>query len=152
MFTSYGVLAWLPDLASWGETIARHLKPGGMFLIVEIHPFAQIFEDENSMGLDVRYPYFTGGQAERYENTGTYTDSDIETVNRVNYEWEHPISEIVNAVAGAGMRIEDMKEFPFCCFRKIPCMDHDGKGLWHLPEGTPEVPLLFTLRATKPED
>jgi 2-polyprenyl-3-methyl-5-hydroxy-6-metoxy-1,4-benzoquinol methylase len=31
VFTSYGVLSWLPDLRTWGQLIARHLKPGGLF-------------------------------------------------------------------------------------------------------------------------
>lgn len=29
VFTSYGVLPWLPDIRAWGETVARFLVPGG---------------------------------------------------------------------------------------------------------------------------
>ena len=39
VFTSYGVLTWLPDLDGWAEVIDNHLKPGGVFYIVEHHPF-----------------------------------------------------------------------------------------------------------------
>ena len=52
VFTSYGVLAWLPDLEAWGRTIARHLRPGGTFLIVDMHPFSHIFDDEHSFALN----------------------------------------------------------------------------------------------------
>src|SRR5450755_2465186 len=38
VFTSYGVLNWLPDLKIWGELIFRYLRPGGLFYIVEAHP------------------------------------------------------------------------------------------------------------------
>ncbi len=43
VFTSYGVLCWLPNLAHWAELIARYLKPGGFFYIVEAHPSARMF-------------------------------------------------------------------------------------------------------------
>ena len=32
VFTSYGVVGWLPDLDKWAEIIAHYLKPGGTFL------------------------------------------------------------------------------------------------------------------------
>ena len=44
VFTSYGVLNWLPELDSWGEVVAEHLKPGGRFYIVEFHPAFYICE------------------------------------------------------------------------------------------------------------
>jgi SAM-dependent methyltransferase len=43
VFTSYGVLHGLPDLARWGEIIAHYLKPGGIFYIVEDYPFFRVF-------------------------------------------------------------------------------------------------------------
>jgi 2-polyprenyl-3-methyl-5-hydroxy-6-metoxy-1,4-benzoquinol methylase len=45
VFTSYGVLFWLPDLDAWTETVASHLRPGGIFYLAEIHPFGSVFED-----------------------------------------------------------------------------------------------------------
>ncbi len=36
VFTSYGVLNWLPDLTRWAETIARALIPGGTFFMWSI--------------------------------------------------------------------------------------------------------------------
>lgn len=45
VFTSHGVLPWLPDLDPWGRLIAQALRPGGRFCIIEGHPFAMIFDD-----------------------------------------------------------------------------------------------------------
>jgi len=42
VFTSYGVLTWLPDLNRWAKTVTNFLKPGGVFYIVEGHPFLQV--------------------------------------------------------------------------------------------------------------
>lgn len=39
VYTSYGVISWLPDLQPWGKLIAHYLKPGGFFYIAEGHPF-----------------------------------------------------------------------------------------------------------------
>ena len=44
VFTSYGVLTWLPDIGRWAQAVSNHLKPGGVFYIVEFHPFATVFE------------------------------------------------------------------------------------------------------------
>ena len=38
VFTSWGILMWLPDITRWAETIAACLRPGGRFYIAEGHP------------------------------------------------------------------------------------------------------------------
>ena len=38
VFTTYGVIGWLPDLNKWAEIIAYYLKPGGLFYLAEFHP------------------------------------------------------------------------------------------------------------------
>ena len=63
VFTSHGVLSWLPDLDRWAQVIAHFLKPGGIFYIVEVHPIALLF-DENRTDAELRllYPYFQGAE------------------------------------------------------------------------------------------
>src|SRR5262249_20693055 len=59
VFTSHGVLCWLPDLERWAHVIAHFLRPGGLFYIIEAHPFALVFDDERKdRELRPRYPYF----------------------------------------------------------------------------------------------
>lgn len=38
VFTSYGVIGWLPDLKPWGKMIAERLKKGGTFLWLNFIP------------------------------------------------------------------------------------------------------------------
>jgi len=73
VFTSHGVLAWLPDLERWAQVIAHFLKPGGIFYIVEAHPVALLF-DENREDREFRllYPYFQGTEPLRIEENGCY--------------------------------------------------------------------------------
>lgn len=58
VFTSYGVLGWLPDLDRWGAIVGRYLKPGGIVFIVEAHPTMLIFDDTGPLDLRVKYPYY----------------------------------------------------------------------------------------------
>src|SRR3954464_11903705 len=37
VFTSHGVLGWLPDMPNWGKVVAHFLKPGGTFYVAEVH-------------------------------------------------------------------------------------------------------------------
>jgi hypothetical protein len=39
VYTSNGVLGWLPDVARWGEVDVRFVRPGGRFYVLDIHPW-----------------------------------------------------------------------------------------------------------------
>jgi 2-polyprenyl-3-methyl-5-hydroxy-6-metoxy-1,4-benzoquinol methylase len=46
VFTSYGVIGWLPDLDKWAKMIAEKLKPDGFFYMAEFHPVVWMFDEE----------------------------------------------------------------------------------------------------------
>jgi SAM-dependent methyltransferase len=46
VYTSRGVLGWLPDIRAWAKVVAHFLAPGGVFFITEIHPVLQAFEGD----------------------------------------------------------------------------------------------------------
>ncbi|HEY0897662.1 MAG TPA: class I SAM-dependent methyltransferase, partial [Sphingobacteriaceae bacterium] len=58
VFSSYGTISWLPDLAAWARLITRFLKPGGTFVFAEFHPVVWMFDDHFRQ---VRYNYFNTG-------------------------------------------------------------------------------------------
>src|SRR5262247_2913851 len=45
VFTSHGVLGWLPDLDRWAQVVAHFLSAGGIFYVVDAHPVALCFDD-----------------------------------------------------------------------------------------------------------
>ena len=149
VFTSYGVLTWLPDLRSWAELIAHYLKPGGTFYIAEIHPFSYIMDDSKMEKPDLRvaYPYFDT-EAMEFEASGTYTDGRLDLGEKKQYEWMHTMEEIINALIEAGLVIEYLHEFDFTVFQQFDFLEKKGRN-YHLPEGMHSVPLLFSLRAQK---
>ena len=61
VFTSHGVLCWLPDLERWAQVVARCLAPGGVFFIADTHPMLICFDDRTARpDLRLLYPYFHG--------------------------------------------------------------------------------------------
>ena len=148
VFTSHGVLSWLPGLSAWGKVVAHFLKPGGTFYICEAHPTAYIFDDENPDDLRVRYPYFRGIEPGSSAVNGSYADRDAD-VHGVEYYWIFSMSDVVNALIDAGLQIVELREYDFVAWQMYPCMTQDAEGWWRLPERFPRLPLMFSLKARK---
>jgi hypothetical protein len=55
----------------------------------------------------------------------------------------------VTALAGAGLRIDFLNEHDFDAFQRFQSLErHDGQ--YRFPAGRPRVPMMFSLRATRP--
>ncbi|MBM3933723.1 MAG: class I SAM-dependent methyltransferase [SAR202 cluster bacterium] len=151
VFTSYGVLCWLPDLTLWAQVIAHFLTPGGTFYMVDGHPFGGMFDDSRQDGeLVARYPYFHD-PAGSFEPGGfpSYT-KDAEIVHSGDHEWSHSIGDVLNSLIGAGLRIEFLHEFNVSAYQRLPQMVKGDDGWWRLPEGRLQIPCLYSVKATKP--
>ena len=146
VFTSYGVLTWLPDLDKWAEVIYKRLKPGGTFYMVEFHPFSGVFEQSESGEMVPTYGYlhnelFFDG------NEPSYAGSEI--IESPTYEWQHGLGEIVTALVSAGLRIEFLHEFAFNSFPLHPAIEQGDDGWWRLVKHNDSYPQMFSIRATK---
>jgi SAM-dependent methyltransferase len=156
VFTSWGVLCWLPDLGPWGRLIGNALLPGGFFYIAETHPFAARFDDQTEVrtnrDLVLRYPYFAEGGGTRFEPAGTgdvdYADPEYRHTLPTN-EWPHPLSEIFSVLLESGLQIELFRERPELVWRMFPGMVQGEDGFWRLPAGVTRIPLSFSLKARK---
>ena len=151
VFSSYGVLSWLPDLARWGEVITHFLKPGGTFYIVEFHPFFYVFDDSDDVEkLRVAYPYFETKKPLEIPVRGSYADRSARISQAISYEWVHSMSEILNSLTSAGLRIEFLHEFPYSVHPQVPPLMVEGEdGWWRLKDARLDLPLMFSLRAVK---
>ncbi|MBL4724985.1 MAG: class I SAM-dependent methyltransferase [Lutibacter sp.] len=146
VFTSYGVIGWLPDLKTWGEIIASKLKKGGVFYIVEFHPIAWMF-DYLQTPPKLVYPY-QNSETIYEEYKGTYTNADVDIVSK-EYGWNHGLGDVVSSLTNAGLEIEFLHEFeesPYDCF---PEMEKTKDGMYVLKTNKRIFPLLFSIRATK---
>lgn len=155
VFTSHGVLGWLPDLERWAQIVARYLAPGGVFYIVEAHPMLMCFDDRlTEPGLRLLYPYFHGSEPVRDEHPGCYSTPDA-PIKSVEHFWLHPLSAIIGALLRAGLRIESFEEYPFLSWKFFPWMEQGADGWCRLPadarlaQGPGSLPLMFSLKATR---
>ena len=146
---SYGVIGWLHDLDRWAEICASYLEPGGELHVVEFHPFAEMFDDQSSTPT-LRYPYFRPAEAVRTESTSAYADPDAVVQNEVAYSWPAGISEVITSVLRAGLVVDAFHEYPWCNEQLRPIFVEGDDGLWRSPPGTPALPIVYALRATKP--
>ena len=152
VYTSRGVIGWLPDIASWARVVAHFLARGGTFFITEIHPAAQVFENEGVRPgeLRVAYPYWEHPEPLTFDVKGSYADPTADVGDLVEHGWDHGLGEIVTALIDAGLHIEKLVEHPFLDW-KADFLVEDGEGKWRLPPDTAgEFPLMFSLVARKP--
>ena len=151
VFTSYGVLAWLPDIRRWASVVADLVAPGGFLYLAEIHPASQVLDDEPGIeDLRIGYPYWTvDGAPLRFEESGTYADFDAD-IKLPEYIWMHPLGDIVTALVDAGLTLDFLHEHDRTVFQQLPFLEQDDEGWWRLPADQPPFPLLFSLRASKP--
>ncbi len=138
VFTSYGVLCWLPELTQWAQTIANSLKSGGELHLIEFHPYNDLISG---------YSYFPQAKPD-VEEEGTYTENcDGETSTTVT--WAHSLSEVFNALIAAGLSIEAFNEYPYSpydCFEGLEPVDNQGFQLLHKEQ---QVPLVYSIKARK---
>jgi SAM-dependent methyltransferase len=141
VYTTLGVLQWLPDLDRWAEIVARFLEPGGLFYLAEYHPITLAIDPELDMTEPrFRYPYFPRAEPIEYRRPDGV----------VQYGWSFSLGAVVSAIARAGFRIEFLHEFPYSESQHLPFLEPDDRGLWWLPERLEgELPLLFSIRAIR---
>ena len=150
VYTSVGVLCWLNDLKEWGKIITNFLKPGGFFYIAEIHPFSMVFDNETKdiKDLQIYYNYFYDPEPMEFTADGSY-GSDVKIEPKKEYEWAHSMSDIINSLIEAGLRIVFLNEYPFTVWKQFPFAEREPTGFYYLKNQKVEIPLLFTLKATK---
>jgi SAM-dependent methyltransferase len=149
VYTGQGVLCWLKDLREWARLIFNYLKPSGVFYIMESHPIKTIFEDTQRGPLKIVHPYFHSDQPQKWD--GAFPDYSDPTYiyGKPSCEWIWPLSDIINALIGAGLQIEFFHEYDKTFDRALPDMVKAADGWWYLPEYRGKLPLMFTLRAIK---
>jgi 2-polyprenyl-3-methyl-5-hydroxy-6-metoxy-1,4-benzoquinol methylase len=144
VFTSYGVIGWLPDLKPWGKMIAERLKKGGLFYMVEFHPLVWMFDYLSGKPI-LKYGYMQDEVIyEEYE--GTYANSDSKMISK-EYGWNHGLSEVVNALIEAGLQIEYLNEYDESPYNVLPDLIETKSGMYVTKDKL--YPLIFEIKAVK---
>lgn len=128
VYTTWGTICWLPDIRRWGTTVAALLRPGGRLYFADTHPMIQPLA-------------FTANQ--------TYTGDTRQFLATDNFEWIHPLSDILMALIDAGLAIERVGEHEALPWQMFPMMTKGIDRMWRLPAGHPRLPLSLSIVARK---
>jgi len=146
VYTSIGAIIWLPDITRWAATVVALLAPGGRFYLAEFHPFSVVLGEEDLTVID---SYFDRGPF-LHDEPGSYAEPDAETRHHQSVTWQHGLGEVITALAQAGLRIEFLHEHPYTLRARWPFMERHPDRTWHMPAEQPQVPLLYSVKATRP--
>lgn len=147
VFTSYGTIGWLPNLEKWAEVIAHFLLPGGTFYMVEFHPVVWMFDDAFDK---IIYPYLNTSAPIVTETDHSYTDGSGHAPH-TEFGWNHGLSEVISSLTAQGLQIDFLHEFPYSPYNCFQHMVQGEDGYWRISHLQDNIPLLFSLKATKPK-
>lgn len=161
-FSSYGAIVWLSDIVTWARGIARILKPGGRFVLVEFHPLASMF----GWNWQLEQGYFGAGQPVSFEHgigdyvalagpalaPSGYLDGVQDFVNpHPGHEFQWPVSEVLQALIDGGLLVRSFHEYPYSNGAKLwGDMRELPGGRMVPPPNVPSLPLMYSLVAEKP--
>lgn len=150
VYTSIGVLCWLPDVAEWARVVASLLSPGGRFLLRDDHPMFMAIGEDVSTGLRIEQPYFQRPDPMTWDDAGSYVETPQnapEFVHGRNHQWNHSIGEILTAVLDAGLVLDSFEETPYSAWTPWPELMVREGDRYRLREDPDRVPLQYVLTA-----
>lgn len=146
VYTSYGVICWLPDLDAWARVIADSLTAGGRFYMVEFHPAFSAINLAAEPG--IAYDYFNQGRPDHEYVEGTYADRTA-PIGGDEYIWAHSIAEIWRSLRNAGLEITRLEEYDYSPYLLSGLMQERSPGRYYLPLKA-SFPHILEIEAVKP--
>ncbi|CAN5385748.1 class I SAM-dependent methyltransferase [soil metagenome] len=149
VYTSIGVITWLPDLDAWAAAVFASLAPGGIFHVRDGHPMLYTIDyKRDDDDLVITLPYFPTDTPQRSDDGLTYM-VDYPGTQVTTFEWQHPLSEVIQALLSAGLVLLSFQEQADIPWPALPQMVPGDLG-YTLPKGRERVPLTFSITARRP--
>lgn len=144
IFTSYGVLGWLPDMSKWAKLINHFLEIQGKLILVEFHPVVWMMDYNFEK---IAYSYFNE-KAIIEEMSGSYSDPKAD-VKYTEVSWNHSLTDVINSLIKTNMQISDFQEYdysPYNCFNNTIEIE---KGKYMIKGLENKLPLVYSIIAEK---
>ncbi|HET7901102.1 MAG TPA: class I SAM-dependent methyltransferase [Candidatus Nanopelagicales bacterium] len=156
VYVTVGAICWIDDLDRWMRQVSLALRPGGRFVMVEIHPLYQmVFSRTPELVVDFDYG---GGASESYTDSGSYAAPDADFVTTTT-NYAHSVGDIVSGAVRAGLRVDVLDEHVTSDInpRGDDVLQRGDDGLWRLLVGRGKeegslpqpMPVYLTFIATK---
>jgi 2-polyprenyl-3-methyl-5-hydroxy-6-metoxy-1,4-benzoquinol methylase len=144
VFTTYGVLGWLPDMKRWANVVSKFLKPGGKLILVEFHPAVWMFDNAFTY---VQYSYFNKETIIENEE-GTYADKKA-PMQLGSVNWNHDLSEVLQNIIDTGLTIEAFHEYDYSPYNAFSKTVEFAPGKYHIHGMEEKLPLVYAVMAVK---
>ncbi|HEX4726017.1 MAG TPA: class I SAM-dependent methyltransferase [Pseudonocardiaceae bacterium] len=162
-FSSYGAVNWLSDLTPWAAGIAKVLRPGGRFVVVEFHPIYGMINDDWQLADDY---WMTGSEPVTWnDGVGDYVAESRNGLVPWGYEegmaevpdpapchmFSWGMSDVIGALLAAGLRLDVFREYPYS-----NGFAHGGNVLelpgrrFVPPADVPKFPLMYGIAVSRP--
>lgn len=143
VYTGRGAICWIMDLTAYAAVVARLLKPGGVYHILDEHPVTYLF-DLDTQGFEYNgtnyFSHFESSKGWPSTYIGESLNIPVEQ-QAVKHESMWNFMEIFNALRGAGLTIEYLGEHPDEYWDIFPNLKPELRG---------KLPLTFSILARKP--
>lgn len=149
VFVTWGAVNWIADIFAWARVAAALLKPGGSFYLLEGHPQMNQLDARDGrleLAFDWRTPV---GEPLVFDEAQTYTGDARPIKHTRNYEWIHPLSDVVNALLQAGLSLDFLREHDVVAWKAFPFVEAVGEDQFALPDPQVKVPMSYSIGATK---
>ncbi|MEL6923511.1 MAG: class I SAM-dependent methyltransferase [Bacteroidota bacterium] len=107
VYTGGHVAVWVADLQKYYAEASRILRPGGLFIVDEYHPFRRVWKSSKNE-LVVGYPYFERGPFRFMYNDDVLYHQEG---NLESYEHHWSVSDFFNAIIKSGCSIVEVDEY-----------------------------------------
>ncbi|MCV4285672.1 class I SAM-dependent methyltransferase [Pseudomonas capsici] len=131
-----GVLNWMPDMTLFFSHVARVLKPGGVLVIYETHPFLEMLDPESVDPWRIENSYF---QTEPVmETTELVYEGKGEDNGYPSFWHVHSLGDVLTGIARADLKL--------CHFAEYPHSNREDTYDVYESDGI-QIPMCFTLVA-----
>ena len=112
VYTGGHVAVWVSDLKRYYGEAIRILKPGGLFMVNEYHPFRRIWK-HSAGSLKLDYHYYDHGPFtyDRSEDLTEDSGQSIPSSPLPSYEFHWTVSDMVRAMLEGGCELTAMEEY-----------------------------------------
>ena len=150
VYSSHGVLRWIPNLRKWAHNAVALIRPGGFLYLFEIHPLVYRLTSVVDTGVHLTGDYFCERpQVKKVSGTHTGSFNGTKTDTVVHANWT--VGTIITSIASAGLKVEFLHKHDCCSYSRKGLISRRGDILWRLAADSSPIPLAFSIKAWKPK-
>jgi len=148
IYTSHGVLRWLPSIELWATALRRLVKRNGFLYMFEIHPLVFRLAATGLKRAVLRGDYFAEVPTVK-KVRATHAAQMRKVKNDVLVHTDWTISSVLNALIESGFRIDFFNEHRGCSYSRKGLLPRELGRLWFPTSSQFPIPLSFSLKATR---